>query len=107
MERLFEFSHRKLQETPTDFIRYKYDTIKWQGRAFGLVGPRGVGKTTMLLQFIKKNLTEQNTLYVSTDHLYFSNHSLVELADRFVKTPPSASKTARKSNSAVFSEAAR
>ena len=85
MERLFEFSHRKLQETPTDFIRYKYDLIKWQGHAFGLVGPRGVGKTTMLLQFIKKNLTEQNTLYVSTDHLYFSNHSLVELADRFVK----------------------
>ena len=85
MERLFEFSHRKLQETPTKFIRYKYDTINWQGRAFGLVGPRGVGKSTMLLQYIKKNLSEKNTLYVSADQLYFSNHSLVDFADHFSK----------------------
>ena len=85
MEQLYEFFNRKLKGTPTDFFRYRYHQIKWNGRAFGLVGPRGVGKSTMLLQYIKQNLSPTDTLYISADHLYFSEHKLVELADRFVK----------------------
>ena len=85
MERLYEFFNRKLKSTPTDFLRYKYDRIKWDGRAFGIVGPRGVGKSTMILQHIKLNLDTADTLYVSADHIYFSEHSLVDLADYFVK----------------------
>ena len=85
MEQLYEFFNRKLKSTPTDFLRYKYDRIKWDGRAFGIVGPRGVGKSTMILQHIKLNLDVTDTLYVSADHLYFSEHSLVDLADYFVK----------------------
>ena len=85
MERLYEFFNRKLKSTPTDFLRYKYERIKWDGRAFGIVGPRGVGKSTMILQHIKLNLNVTDTLYVSADHLYFSEHSLVDLADYFVK----------------------
>ena len=85
MERLYEFFNRKLKSTPTDFLRYKYDRIRWDGRAFGIVGPRGVGKSTMILQHIKLNLNVTDTLYVSADHLYFSEHSLVDLADYFVK----------------------
>lgn len=85
MERLYELFNRKLNSTPTDFYRYMYYKIKWKGRSFGVVGPRGVGKSTMLLQYIKQNLGTSDTLYVSTDHLYFSEHRLVELADYFVK----------------------
>ncbi len=85
MERLYEFFNRKLKSTPTDFLRYKYDRIKWDGRAFGIVGPRGVGKSTMILQHIKLNLDTSDTLYVSADHIFFSEHSLVDLADYFVK----------------------
>ena len=85
MEQLYEFFNRKLKRVPLSFVRYKYEEIKWQGRAFALVGPRGVGKSTMLLQHIKQHLDLQQTLYVSADHLFFSEHSLVELADRFVK----------------------
>lgn len=85
MERLYEFFNRKLKSTPTDFLRYKYDRIRWDGRAFGIVGPRGVGKSTMILQHIKLNLDTSDTLYVSADHIYFSEHSLVDLADYFVK----------------------
>lgn len=85
MEQLYEFFTRKLKSTPTDFLRYKYNQIKWQGRFWGLVGPRGVGKSTMLLQYIKLHLNIKDTLYVSADQLYFSEHKLVELADNFVK----------------------
>lgn len=85
MERLYEFFYRKLKNTPVEFFRYKYNQIKWESRAFGLVGPRGVGKSTMLLQYIKQNLDTKDTLYVSADNLYFAEHKLVDLADRFVK----------------------
>ena len=85
MEELYEFFNRKLKSTPTDFLRYKYRQIKWKGQFFGIVGPRGVGKSTIILQYIKLDLDTADTLYVSADHLYFSEHKLVELADYFVK----------------------
>ena len=85
MEQLFEYFKRKLSETPTDLIRYRYGEIEWGGHALGLVGPRGVGKSTMLLQYIKMRLDVKDTLYVSADHLYFSSHTLVDTADRFYK----------------------
>lgn len=85
MNDLYEFFNLKLSKTPTTFLRYKYHQIKWNGRFFAIVGPRGVGKSTMLLQYIKLNLDTADTLYVSADHLYFSRHKLVELADYFAK----------------------
>lgn len=66
-----------------DFKRYMYDKIEWDLRLVGLVGPRGVGKSTMVLQHIRENANEKS-LYVSADHSYFSNHTLVSLADDFV-----------------------
>ena len=85
MEQLFEYFNRKLIDTPIDLVRYKYAEIEWGGHALGLVGPRGVGKSTMLLQYIKMHLDVKDTLYVSAAHLYFSSHTLVDLADRFYK----------------------
>lgn len=85
MERLYESFDKQLKMTLTDFIRYRYDEINWSGRMFGLVGPRGVGKTTMFLQYIKQNLNRRDTLYVSADNLYFADNSLVNLADKFSK----------------------
>lgn len=85
MEQLYSTFNKKLKEVSTDFIRYKYLDIKWEGRAFGLVGPRGVGKSYMLLQYIKKNLDPKDTLYISADNIYFSEHRLVDLAYTFVK----------------------
>lgn len=85
MDRLFENFSKLLKETQIDFIRYKFDEIKWESRMLGLVGPRGVGKTTMFLQYIKKNLTVKDTLYVSADNMYFAEHTLIDLADKFSK----------------------
>ena len=85
MNTLFEFSRKRINEVPTDFIRYMYNRIKWQGRMLGLVGPRGVGKTTLLLQYARQQLDPADTLYISTDQMYFASHSLLEVADRFNK----------------------
>ena len=85
MEQLFATFQRKIKEISTDFVRYKYSEIKWDGRAFGLVGPRGVGKSYMLLQHIKMHLDKNEALYVSADNIYFATRRLVDLADLFVK----------------------
>lgn len=85
MERLYVAYNHLIKSVDTDFVRYMYDQIKWAGRMFGLVGPRGVGKTTMLLQHIKLHLPINRTLYVSADNLYFVDHTLASLADDFVK----------------------
>jgi len=87
MEELFEKYHRKLNFIATDFIRSTMDDINWESRLIGVKGARGVGKTTLLLQYIKLNLSNEldHSLYVSLDTIWFSNHSLVDLADQFVK----------------------
>jgi predicted AAA+ superfamily ATPase len=74
-----------LSLTPLEFKRYLYFDIAWSDRMIGIVGPRGVGKTTMLLQYIKENLEVNETLYVQADDIYFANHTLLELAEEFSK----------------------
>lgn len=85
MEKLYEYMHQQLRNTPYSFHRYLYDDIKWNNQMLGLVGPRGVGKTTLFLQRIKEMPDPSNALYVSADHLYFADHSLFDVADRFCK----------------------
>ena len=75
-----------LSETPVNFHRYMYERIDWSDRLIGLKGPRGVGKTTLLLQRAKEVLDRDTTLLVNADDLYFTTHTLVDLADEFVRT---------------------
>lgn len=74
-----------LKRTSTAFVRYKYSDIDWKARLIGIVGPRGIGKSTMMLQRIMMSNSEQQSLYVSADNMYFSKNTLWELADNFVK----------------------
>ena len=82
---LIEFMESQLKLTTSTFHRYMYDQVSWESRMFGLVGPRGVGKSTMILQYIKDNRDKRHMLYVAADHLYFSTHTLVDTVDEFVK----------------------
>lgn len=85
MRTLYQKFETLLQHTPTEFKRYLYDRISWDSRMIGIIGPRGVGKTTMILQYIKLKLDSKKALYVSADDLYFSENRLFELADDFSK----------------------
>lgn len=82
---LYAYMEEMLRQTPADYVRYMAQRIDWDSRLIGIVGPRGVGKSTMLLQRLKANRNVGNWLYVSADHTYFSNHGLADLADDFVK----------------------
>ena len=86
MDNLQEKFQRKLQETSLDFVRSAMGDIAWEARLIGLKGARGVGKTTLILQYIKKNLPlNEETLYVSLDNIWFAENKLTDLTDSFVK----------------------
>lgn len=85
MEKLFEYSNKLIKEADTSFLRYIYDEVNWQSRMIGLIGPRGVGKTTLVLQYIKQNLNSAETLYITAEDFYFVENKITELADTFVK----------------------
>lgn len=85
METLYQKFEILLQNTSTDFKRYLYERVSWESRMIGIIGARGVGKTTMILQYIKQNLNSKKALYVSADDMYFSENKLIDLADEFYK----------------------
>ena len=84
---LVNFMNEQLSLVSLDFKRYMYEKLPWEARLVGLMGPRGVGKSTMILQRIKEmaEADQQQTLYISADHSYFTTHTFVDTADELVR----------------------
>ena len=73
MERLIEMYRKKLRFTSTAFIRSTVYEINRDARSV----PQ---------QHIKRNFPQdERTIYVSLDSIYFSDNTLYDFADRFVK----------------------
>jgi predicted AAA+ superfamily ATPase len=84
MDSLVKIYLRLLQETEVKTFRYLYSTIDWNERCIAIIGVKGVGKTTMLLQHIKATFEDKNeALYASLDNSWFANHTIFDLADEF------------------------
>lgn len=83
MERLIDSYKTLLDNTDTSFVRYLHDQINWQSRLISILGSRGVGKTTLLLQHIKLHDNPPESLYVLADDFYFAEHRLFDLALKF------------------------
>ncbi len=84
MEKLFQYQAALLQNVSNDFNRYLFKDIAWKDRFAGIKGLRGVGKTTLLLQYLKYNLKDTiKHLYVTLDHPYFYSNTLFDLAESF------------------------
>ena len=72
-----------LKNVDTSYVRNIHSTIPWDDRLIAILGARGVGKTTLVLQHIKLYEDVDTTLFVYADDLWFSTHSLVALAEMF------------------------
>lgn len=66
-----------------EFFRDFHNNINWDCRLIGLMGQKGIGKSTLLLQHIKKYESLKETLYVNADDIYFSAHTLLDTAKTF------------------------
>ena len=83
METLIQAQKTLLDRVDTSFVRYLHDQINWNSRLIAILGARGVGKTTLILQHIKMNDDQKTSLYVMADDFYFTQHRLYELALNF------------------------
>lgn len=86
LDLLFDKFRNRLSFISMEFTRGMMEEISWDARLIGIKGARGVGKTTLMLQYIKKYLkTDHTVLYVSLDQIWFSENKLTNLVDFFVK----------------------
>ena len=86
MDTLYRKSDRLLANTSTEIIREKMDDIHWNIQLVSIMGAKGVGKSTLIKQYLKQHyaLGDRTVLYCSADTVDFSMRTLVGLAEEFV-----------------------
>ena len=86
MEKLFLRHDELLSSVPMSFVRGFMSIVSWNSRLVCIKGPKGVGKSTLLLQRIRQTFPkgDRHVLYCSADTGYFSTHTLLETAESFV-----------------------
>lgn len=86
IDSLIEKSNAKVRDVDISFKRYLFSRIDWTDRLIVIKGARGVGKTTLLLQYIKENFDQsEEALYISLDDLWFTDNRMSDLAAQFYK----------------------
>lgn len=85
MESLFRKSDRLLANTSTEIIRDKMTEIHWNAQLVTIIGAKGVGKSTLIKQYLKQKygIGNHHMLYCSADTVDFSTRTLVGLAEEF------------------------
>jgi hypothetical protein len=84
LQNLFEEQAKLLHKIDISKKRYLYSNIDWSLRSIGILGQRGLGKTTMMLQYIKENFqNSKEALYISLDNPFMQSTSLFEFAKEF------------------------
>ena len=83
IESLLAASERLVAETEVGFRRYLLDKIDWRDRLICIKGPKGTGKTTLILQHIKETFgaKSEKAVYLALDHLWFSLHEVLPVID--------------------------
>lgn len=72
---------KNLKET---FVRSLAKRIDWSDRLIGILGARGTGKTTLMLQQLEKlKCISGEAVYITLDDLYFTEFNLVSFAESF------------------------
>ena len=87
LDKLFEKSNKILKLQNYAYKRYFYHTIDFDDKMLGILGSRGVGKTTVIVQYLNSlDIAKGKKLYLSADSIMTSLVSLYEIADEFSKS---------------------
>ena len=84
-EQLQLLSNQILAQKVPEYKRFLFDKIDFNERLIGVLGSRGVGKTTLLLQYLHSIFKEKKTLYIMADHPIVLELGLFNIADEFQK----------------------
>ena len=86
IQRVYDESAERIRVTDCAFHRYLYSQIDWTARVVALNGPKGVGKTTMFLQYLKEHReVAEHALYVSLDDIWVDAFELYDLVKYHVQ----------------------
>lgn len=86
IQRIYDASVERIRDTDCTFHRYLYPQIDWSSRIVALNGPKGVGKTTMFLQYLKEHQdVAEHALYVSLDDIWVDAFELYDLVGYHVQ----------------------
>jgi predicted AAA+ superfamily ATPase len=86
IQNLYQMQEVLLHRVSLKHKRYLYNKIDWNQRLIGILGQRGQGKTTLMLQYIKEHYVhDRSVLYISLDNPYFQTVSLLEFAQEFAQ----------------------
>lgn len=82
---ILDTAHRLLVEAPVEIHRYLAQSIDWRDRLICIKGPKGTGKTTLILQHIKEQfgVDSREAVYFSADHIWFSSHDVMDAVECF------------------------
>ena len=85
MEALFKKHKMLISQINTGIVREMMHSVNWEKQLVAIRGSRGVGKTTLIRQYIKQNygISAGEALYCVMDSMYFTNHTLLDLAEQF------------------------
>ena len=85
MESLFQKHRVLVSQVNMKIVRQLMNSIDWEKQLVSIRGSRGVGKTTLMRQYIRKNygVNAGEALYLVMDSMYFTTHSLLDVAERF------------------------
>lgn len=83
IEPILEASERLLGETSLSFRRSLCGQIDWNDRLICIKGPKGTGKTTLILQHIRETfgVRTDKAVYLAMDHLWFSSHAVLDVVE--------------------------
>lgn len=85
MQALINDYQRRIRDLGDVYERDIFKKLKSSHRITGIIGPRGIGKTTYILHYLeKKYKNDSSALYVSADDVYFADHKLIDLAEQFI-----------------------
>ena len=85
IEQLQLLSNQILAQEVPEYKRFLFDKIDFNERLIGVLGSRGVGKTTLLLQYLHSIFKGKKTLYIMADHPMVLELGLFNIADEFQK----------------------
>ena len=85
MDSLFKKHRLFISQVNMDIVRDMINKVSWDKPLVSIRGSRGVGKTTMIRQYIRKTygVTPGEALYCVMDSMYFTKNSLLDMAERF------------------------
>jgi len=87
LSKLIKYQDRLQKSHTIKYKRYLYSELDFDNKMIAIFGARGVGKTTLLFQYLEElENNDKKSLYISMDYPFLTGADLIEIVEEFVNT---------------------